>query len=82
MSSLVNASFDSPSLFECLKRGQRYLDHNAKQFVAETENNLTFKDNFIELLILEATSNWYEAMSRLAGQFDAFNGAKSTQEPC
>jgi hypothetical protein len=58
MSSLINVSFDSPSLFECLRRGQRYLDHNAKQFVAETENNLTFKDNFIELLILEATGNW------------------------
>jgi hypothetical protein len=77
MSSLFNASLDSP-LFECLKRGQKYLDRNAKQLVAETETHLTFKDNFLELLILEATGNWYEALSRLPGQFDTSDGVNST----
>jgi FMN phosphatase YigB (HAD superfamily) len=42
-----------------LKRGQAFLDRNAKMMVSETDNSISIKDNFAQLLILEATNNWY-----------------------
>ena len=41
-----------------LSRGQQWLDRNSPSFVAETQTGQTFKDNFVELLMLEATGNW------------------------
>lgn len=46
--------------FDCLSRGQKYLDRNARHWLAETDTGITFKDNFMELLMLEATGNWYQ----------------------
>jgi histidinol phosphatase-like enzyme len=42
-----------------LKRGQAFLDRNAKMMVSETDYGISIKDNFAQLLILEATNNWY-----------------------
>jgi histidinol phosphatase-like enzyme len=42
-----------------LKSGQAFLDRNAKMMVSETGNGISIKDNFAQLLILEATNNWY-----------------------
>lgn len=33
--------------------------------MSETDTGITFKDNFIELLMLEETGNWYHASPSL-----------------
>ncbi|KAF2748684.1 hypothetical protein M011DRAFT_374562, partial [Sporormia fimetaria CBS 119925] len=46
------------SMTEAIKKGETWLAQNAKTFQAETDTGLSFKDNFVEFLILEATGNW------------------------
>lgn len=43
-----------------IERGVQYLRSHAKQMDSITENGVTFRDNFAQLLILEATHDKYE----------------------
>lgn len=80
-SSLSTIPLELP-LSDSSKRGQKYLDQNAKHFMAETETELKFKDNFVELLILEATGNWYETLFCQTGCLSSFIIIDSSQESC
>ena len=42
-----------------LERGKRFLDKNAGQLYSLTDNGVVLKENFAQLLILEATDDWY-----------------------
>lgn len=46
------------SATDVVRRGEAYLNNHAQRWQAETDTGLKFKDNFLELLILEATGNW------------------------
>jgi hypothetical protein len=46
------------AMAEAVKKGDAWLHQNARTMEAETDTGLKFKDNFLELLILEATGNW------------------------
>ena len=47
------------SAVQCRDRSHRWLEANARRYVAETETGVKFKDNYLEFLILELTQNWY-----------------------
>ena len=42
-----------------MNRAHKWLEQNKQTFTAETENGITFKDNFVSLLILELSKRWY-----------------------
>ena len=48
-----------PNVSEVVRKGDAYLNRNSRQWEAETDNGLKFKDNFVQFLMLEATGNWY-----------------------
>ncbi len=43
-------------------RGKEFLTSNAKQLNSVTNTGVTIHDNFAQLLLLEATNDWYEFM--------------------
>lgn len=51
MSNLANVD-------DALCKGEQWLETNKKTFLSETENGISFKDNFADLLILELSKRW------------------------
>ena len=43
---------------DALFRGEEWLEANKKTFLSETENGISFKDNFADLLVLELSNRW------------------------
>lgn len=50
---------DEARIMECIAKGQDWLERNKGAFTAETENGISFDDNFVSLLILELSQRWY-----------------------
>lgn len=71
------------TLQKTLLVGEGWLNRNARKFTAETETGLTFKDQFVEFLILEATGNWRLVNLRIPpGKWNYFGGkAVVTTDP-
>lgn len=61
---------------ELIRKGNEYLTRNARRWEAETDNGIKFKDNFVELLMLEATGNWYVSAAGAvnSGEYGIANG--------
>jgi len=60
------------------QQGSRYLLEHARTFLSESETGVTWKDNFLEALLLEVTANWNLVDLRIpAGKWNYFGG-----EPC
>lgn len=60
---LERSGASAASISEAINKGDAYLNRHAPHWEAETDTGLKFKDNFVELLILEATGNWYDRIS-------------------
>lgn len=46
------------SALKSAEQGHRYLLENARQFVSDCENGESWKDNFVDAMLLEVTGNW------------------------
>ena len=75
----VNSAHDqndleSVKVAKAIGRAQTWLEKNKQTFAAETENGITFKDNFVNLLILELSKRWYVSKSvMIAGWHDSYH---------
>ena len=60
--SSTSITFPSPLnptvLLASVQKGESWLSRNARAFVSEAETGLSWKDNFLEALLLEVTGNW------------------------
>jgi len=60
------------------QKGNHYLLKNSRTFVSESETGLTWKDNFLDAMLLEITGNWNLVDMRIpAGKWNYFGG-----KPC
>ena len=48
-------------LAQSIGKAQSWLEENKQTFLAETDTGITFKDNFVSLLILELSKRWCDA---------------------
>ena len=44
---------------DAIRKSEEWLENNKQTFVSETEVDISFKDNFADLLILELSNRWY-----------------------
>ncbi|KAF1954259.1 hypothetical protein CC80DRAFT_595372 [Byssothecium circinans] len=81
--NMAKSKAQAKSISDVIERDEEYLERNTRTWQAETDSGLTFKDNFVEFLMLEATGNWRLVDLRIpAGKWNYFGGkAVVTTDP-